>query len=373
MRLRGKVLTPDGWEDTLGIDGNVIGAGVREIDLRGCLILPGIVDLHGDGFERHLAPRRGAVGDQRAALFALEAELAACGITTATLAQFFSWEGGMRSPDFAETLANALSVHPAQIDLRLQLRLETHLTDQYARALDLIDRAGIGYVVLNDHLPHAALAKGKRPPRMTGQALKSGRSPEAHLALLKELSARTPDVPAALKQLTNSLRKRGILIGSHDDNTAAQRAEYRSYGATLSEFPETIAAAEAAHHAGETVVMGAPNVVRGGSHQQKVSAQDVVAAGLCTALASDYHYPSMVAAAFALSDRGVIPFAKAWRLISAAPANVLNLSDRGELTAGKRADITIIREETRRVEACLVAGQCVYLTGDTATSLIGSV
>ncbi|WP_201742217.1 amidohydrolase family protein [Mangrovicoccus ximenensis] len=172
--------------------------------LPGCTVLPGIIDLHGDGFERHLAPRRGLVSDLGRGLAALDAELAASGITTAVLAQFWSWEGGMRSPDFAKKLAVALEEARPHLltDMVIQLRLETHLTDQFGEVAAFVERHGIGYVVYNDHLPHEALKKGRNPPRLTGQALKSGRSPEAHLALIRELAARDAEVPGALAELS---------------------------------------------------------------------------------------------------------------------------------------------------------------------------
>jgi alpha-D-ribose 1-methylphosphonate 5-triphosphate diphosphatase len=372
MILKGKVLAPGGWADQIGIDGAVIGdSDGRVVDLPGCLILPGCVDMHGDGFERHLAPRRGAVGDMRAALFAVEAELATNGITTAMLAQFFSWEGGMRGPDFAERFAQGLSAQTSQIDMRMQLRVETHLIDAFERAKALIARHDIGYLVWNDHLPHEALRQGKRPPRLTGQALKSGRSPEAHLALLQALSAREPEVPTALAAFGQFLTERGVRSASHDDNTADRRGQFRALGARIAEFPETLEAAEAARAQGDAIVLGAPNVVRGGSHKHNVSAQELVAHGLCDALASDYHYPSMIAAVFALTDRGVLPFERAWNLISTSPARVLDLQDRGGLENGLRADLIVLREDTRRVEACIAEGRIVHLAGQTADLLTG--
>ena len=112
-----EVLTEEGLHVTdLGIsDGRLGASDGRRIDLSGYMILPGMVDIHGDGFERQLAPRRGAMKDLAQGLAATDAELGACGITTAVLAQFFSWEGGMRGPDFAERLVDAAAgVHPAQ-------------------------------------------------------------------------------------------------------------------------------------------------------------------------------------------------------------------------------------------------------------------
>ncbi len=100
-----RVLRPGGWQPgPLSLSGGLIRAdpGGRRVDLSGYLVLPGIVDVHGDGFERHMAPRRGALREAEAGVVACAAELAANGITTAVMAQFFSWEGGMRGPDFAE-------------------------------------------------------------------------------------------------------------------------------------------------------------------------------------------------------------------------------------------------------------------------------
>jgi alpha-D-ribose 1-methylphosphonate 5-triphosphate diphosphatase len=106
----------------------------------GHLILPGIVDIHGDGFERHLAPRRGRWRASRRDLGSLDAELAANGITTAVIAQFFSWEGGMRGPDFAEALVDALAQTPMRAETLIQLRLEIGMIDDFDRVLALVDR-----------------------------------------------------------------------------------------------------------------------------------------------------------------------------------------------------------------------------------------
>ncbi|PIV74180.1 MAG: alpha-D-ribose 1-methylphosphonate 5-triphosphate diphosphatase [Rhodobacteraceae bacterium CG17_big_fil_post_rev_8_21_14_2_50_65_11] len=366
------VLRPDGFSNApLSLaGGRVVASGGRSVNLTGYMVLPGIIDLHGDGFERHLAPRRGAQTDLLAGLQAVDAELASNGITTAMLAQFFSWEGGLRNPDFAERVADSLARVDTLTDMRLQLRLEVNLLDAYDRALALVRRAGIGLVTFNDHLPHKHLAEGRTPPRLTGQAIKSGRSPEAHHALLKRLHENGPQVPAALARLAAVLMADGVLLGSHDDTTPGDRDRAHAIGARLAEFPETLAAARAAHAAGDPVVMGAPNVVRGGSHDKKVSAEAVIRDGACDALASDYHYPAPRHAAFALADRGAMPLAEAWALISARPAAVMGWTDRGWLETGARADLVIIDRATRRVAATLAGGQIAYLCGPLAARFV---
>ena len=368
-----EVLRPDGPDhQPLSLAGGVIvdDPQTRQVDLSGFRVLPGIVDVHGDGFERHLAPRRGAMRDLGQGLAATEAELAANGITTAMLAQFWSWEGGMRGADFALRFLEALAAHRGLgTDLRAQLRIETHLLDDYAAIRDAVARFDIGYLVFNDHLPHAALAAGKTPPRLTGQALKSGRSPDDHLALLHRLHALSGDVPAALDTLAAEWCAAGVILGSHDDATAATRATWRARGVAVSEFPETRDAALAARAGGDRIVLGAPNVVRGGSHSGNVAAAALVADGLCDALASDYHYPAPRQAALMLADTLGLP--AAWALVSSRPAALLGLTDRGHLAPGLRADLVVMAADGH-IGATLAGGRITHMSGPVAARFVAS-
>ncbi|ETX30101.1 alpha-D-ribose 1-methylphosphonate 5-triphosphate diphosphatase [Roseivivax isoporae] len=369
-----RVLGPDGWTDMpVHLAGGRIAdapAG-RSVDLDGFRVLPGIVDLHGDGFERHVAPRRGILDDVRPGLLNTDAELAANGITTAVLAQFWSWEGGLRGPDFAErVIAGIAELQPrVATDLRVQLRIETHLLDEHARAEALVARHGIGYVVWNDHLDHARLAAGRAPRQYTGQALKSGRSPESHLAFMRGLHARDAEVPGAVAALSERLVSAGVRLGSHDDRDTDTRAAWRARGAAIAEFPETRVAAEAARAAGDAVVMGAPNVVRGNSHKGNVSARDLVAAGLCDALASDYHYPALLWAVRRLVADGVLDWQAAWRLVSEGPARVLGLADRGRIAPGLRADLVVLDSDDR-IGATIAGGVVSHMQGAVAARFL---
>lgn len=332
----------------------------RAVDLSGFTILPGIIDLHGDGFERHVAPRRGAMTDLTEGLRAAEAELAANGITTGYLAQFFSWEGGLRGPEFGGRVMAALRDVSGDVvtDLRGQVRLEVHLLEAYAALPERLAAWGCGYVVFNDHLPHRRLADGRRPPRLTGQALKAGRNPDDHFAMMLELHARRGEVPAALDGLCAELSAKGVRMGSHDDN--GSRAAWLRRGVDIAEFPETLETAEAA---GGPVILGAPNLVRGGSHKGNVSALDVVSVGACDALASDYHYPSPRRAALALVRAGVLDLPEAWALVSSGPARVMGLADRGELAPGLRADLVVI-DAAERVALTMAGGRISYMNGE---------
>jgi alpha-D-ribose 1-methylphosphonate 5-triphosphate diphosphatase len=372
FRITGaEVLRPDGLgRDAFTVRDGVIDDGgvAREVKLDGYLVLPGIVDIHGDGFERHLAPRRGAMKDMVGGLMSSEAELAANGITTAVLAQFFSWEGGLRGPDFAATMLAALARVKDQVvtDLLVQLRFEILMLDAYGAFEDLVVQHGVGYVVFNDHVPHARLEAGRLPKRLTGTALKSGRSPEALLKLMQEMHARRDQLPGAIAGLAQRLRARGVRLGSHDDRTAEQRAMWRAHDVRIVEFPETLEAAEAAKAGGDGLVMGAPNVMRGGSHNGNVSAVELIALGQCDALASDYHYPSLRRAALFLVKAGVCDLSAAWGLVSEGPARLLGLEDRGVLAAGKRADFVVLDAASKRLCATVSGGRVSYLSGDVA-------
>lgn len=370
MHLEGaEVLWPEGLgAGTLGVsDGRICDARCgRAVDLGGYVILPGIVDAHGDGFERHLAPRRGAMKDMAGGLIATESELAGNGITTAVLAQFYSWEGGLRAPDFAEAMLTALAAVQGRIvsDLHAQLRFETLMFDDYATFENMVARHKVENVVFNDHVQHARLAAGKLPKRLNGTALKSGRSPETLLRLMQELHGRLDALPGMIDGLAARLRARGVRLGSHDDATAQEREAWAARGVRIAEFPETRVAAEAARAGGDAIVLGAPNVMRGGSHNGNVPAHELIAMGLCDALASDYHYPSMRGAALFLVDAGVCDLPTAWGLISAGPAQLLGLEDRGVLVPGKRADFVVLKAETMQLAATVCNGRFSYLSGD---------
>lgn len=377
IRLTGAAVLRDGafHDDALTLAEGCIAEGpAADVDLSGFLVLPGIVDLHGDGFERHLAPRPSAPFDTAEALSSAAAELAANGVTTAWLAQSWSWEGGFRSGDAAEALLAALDRVRERLlpDVRIQIRLETHVLPEHPRLLDAVRRHGIDYIVFNNHLPEAVELADGDPGHFAAWAAQHRRTPEEHMAYVRRAMEMDAEVPAALSRIAGALRALGVRLGSHDDATPETRAFYRGIGAEICEFPTTAVAAGAARSAGDPILMGAPNVVRGGSQSGNISAEALVADGLCDVLVSDYYYPALAQAAWRLADRGTMPLARAWEAVSTVPARVAGLDDRGRLVPGARADLVVVEPRTRRIEATVTGGRMAHLSGAAAARFLGA-
>jgi alpha-D-ribose 1-methylphosphonate 5-triphosphate diphosphatase len=348
--------------------GRIVTDLLPAVDLSGYQILPGIIDMHGDGFERQIAPRPTAPFPLATALAATDREAAAHGVTTAYLAQGWSWEGGHRSPDQAIALLQALeSYRPnALTDLRIQLRAENHLVGEGLRLIDTVRRFGVGYVVFNDHIDEALFMADREPDRFDGWAKKAGKTRAEFLSVIQAAKANAPRVPRHLCSLADAFDDLGIRYGSHDDPDAETRERFAMIGARIAEFPMTRGAAFAAHATMCPVVMGAPNVVRGGSQSDNVGAADLIAEGLCDALVSDYHIPALAMAAFRLVDQKLLDLPRAWAMVSEKPAEILGLHDRGRLSPGLRADIVILNARSRVIEATISGGRLSYLAGDLA-------
>lgn len=370
-RLRiigGQVLLPEGLAeaDLLLQDGEIaeIGdAGTRgaTLDARGLLVLPGIVDIHGDAFERQLQPRPGVDFPAEVALPDTEAQLLANGITTAFHGVTLSWEPGLRSLDAWRALLDALNARRWTCDMRVHLRWEAYNLDALDTALAEIAAGRVHLLAFNDHTP-SILQKIEDPVAGAKYSDRAGMKIDAFRALAHRIAGRAPEVPAAQARLAAAARAACIPMASHDDATIPTRMGFREYGARICEFPMAEEVGQEARTAGDWVVMGSPNVVRGRSHLGWASAARLAEAGICNVLSSDYFYPAMMRAALILARRGVLDMAQAWSLISANPAQAGGLSDRGTIAAGKRADLVILDSEAPSVAATIAYGRIAHLT-----------
>ena len=376
LRLAGARVLIDGALHDMPVSlaaGQIVETGGAEVDLSGFLIVPGIIDLHGDGFEHHIRPRPNTGFPIAEGLASTDREAAAHGITTLWLAQGWSWEGGHRGPDEAEALLAALERYRPQAlcDLRVQLRVETHFVDGVDRLLDAMERFGVDYAVFNDHMAEGLQMLADRPEGFGLWAAKLGQSAEELARRLRAAHDRAPEVPGALLKMAEGFARIGARFGSHDDADAVTRRRMSAIGAKVAEFPLNRQAAAAARALGDPILMGAPNVVRGGSQSGNIAAVELVAEGLCDALVSDYHLPALPLAAWKLADLRATDLARGWEMVSTNAARVLGLSDRGRIAPGLRADLAVIDPETRRVQATICAGRLVHAGGLAALRLMG--
>ncbi len=355
--------------------GRILGAapaGARRFDAAGLLVMPGLVDIHGDAHERQAQPRPGIGFPPGLAMRDSAAQLLAAGITTAFLGVTLSWEPGLRGIEaWRATLAAVEAARPfGGCDLRIHCRFEADNLDALEELLADIAAGRVQLLAYNDHTPAIMrkLGDAKEVARYAGRC---GIPAEEFAAVAERAWARRPDVPAARARLAASARQAGIPMLSHDDDTPGTRAAFRALGAGICEFPMAEAVAEAARAAGEHVVMGAPNVVRGGSHLGWSSAAPLAERGLVTVLASDYYWPAMLEAAFVLAGRGAMDLAAAWALVSANPAAASGLHDRGRIEPGLRGDLVLVDPAARRPVATFCAGEPAWIAPGALARLAG--
>jgi alpha-D-ribose 1-methylphosphonate 5-triphosphate diphosphatase len=337
-----------------------------EIDASDLLVLPGIVDLHGDAFERQMIPRPGVDFPIDVALIDSDRQAISNGITTVFHATTWSWEPGLRSGDNARSLLDNIEALRPRLaaDTRFHLRHETYNLDAEAEICRLLADRRIDLFAFNDHMDSTVrdLAKPKKRNRMVER---TGLADHDFDALVGRVAARADDVPASIAKLAAAARAAKVRMLSHDDDTPELRREFRAQGIKIAEFPVNEETAREAADGGDAIVFGAPNVVRGGSHTGWTKASDMIAKGLCSVLASDYYYPAPLLAAFRLAADGILPLPAAWNLISAAPARAAGLTDRGDLASGSRADIILVDDRSPlrpRIVAVIAAGRLVHLT-----------
>lgn len=342
------------------------GRGSLVIDASDLKVLPGIVDLHGDAFERQMMPRPGVGFPVDVALVDSDRQAIANGITTVFHATTWSWEPGLRSGDSARQLLEAIETLRPQLaaDTRFHLRHETYNLDAEIEIAQWLSDGRIDLFAFNDHMD-STVASLDKPQKRSRMVERTGLSSEAFDHLVQYVVARGHDVPASIARLAEAARAANVRMLSHDDESPDMRKAFRSHGVSIAEFPVNEETAREAAAAGDFIVFGAPNVVRGGSHTGWTKAADMIAKGLCSVLASDYYYPAPLLAAFRLAADGVLPLPEAWDLISAAPARAAGLADRGILASGYRADIILVDDEVPlrpRIVAVIAAGRLVHLT-----------
>lgn len=366
-----RVLTDNGDIETMDLylDGELIStepvADARRLDAGGCLLLPGIVDIHGDAFERQIMPRPGVHFRMDAALIETDRQMVSNGITTAFHGVTCSWEPGLRSVEQFRIFTRALAEAEAhlQCDTRLHLRLETFNLDVEQEVADWLRAGRIDLLAFNDHTPDIFEHRFDET-KSRKYADRTGLDLHAFRELVEGVMARQGEVPGMIERLAGIARELDIPMLSHDDDSPELRERFHRMGCRIAEFPTNEPTARHARELGDPIVMGAPNVMRGGSHNGAVCATDMVRKGLCQILATDYYYPAPLHAAFKLHREQDMSLADSWALVSRNPAVAAGMNSRGLIASGMRGDLVIVDDrlgDLPQVAATFVAGRPVYL------------
>ncbi|RTL49569.1 MAG: alpha-D-ribose 1-methylphosphonate 5-triphosphate diphosphatase [Bradyrhizobiaceae bacterium] len=336
------------------------------LDSKGLLALPGIVDMHGDAFERQMMPRPGVDFPIDVALVDSDRQAIANGITTVFHAATWSWEPGLRGAENAHRLIDAIGDLQPRLaaDTRFHLRQEIFNLDAEPTIAGWLAAGRVNLLAFNDHM-HMTESSMANPKKRARMLERSGVSEAEFDTIVARVRSRKGEVRDSIARLAALARTHHVPLLSHDDESPEQRAEFRDLGVRIAEFPINEHTARAAINDGDFTVFGAPNVVRGGSHTGWTSAADMVSKGLCSILASDYYYPAPLIAAFLLAADNVLPFPQAWALVSGAPAVATGLHDRGQIANGKRADIILVDASDPlrpHIVAVIAGGHLVHIT-----------
>lgn len=338
--VTGSVLVRDG----IIADIDTSGTGTGE-DFDGDYLIPGLVELHTDHLENHYRPRPGVFWDPLAALHAHDVQISGSGITTVFDAIRIGSDVDLTDMlTHAKNLVDAVRAGPEQGWLRadhfLHLRCELPSHDVVEHFEAFADHPLTRLASVMDHTP------GQRQFRSLDDykrfyAKHMGQSETQMLAYIDARQAEHDRYSAPnRKAIVARAHELGLALASHDDATLAQVEEAAEDGIAIAEFPTTLEAAAAAHDAGQAVLMGAPNVVRGKSHSGNISASDLVAAGLLDILSSDYVPFALLQAVFILPQRlKEVSLPQALATVTLNPAKAAGLNDRGEIAIGKRADL----------------------------------
>jgi alpha-D-ribose 1-methylphosphonate 5-triphosphate diphosphatase len=314
------------------------------LDLEGDLLLPGLIELHTDNLEKHAAPRPGVRWPMRAAVLAHDAQIAAAGITTVfdalTVAEVRD------SPIRAEMLddaANCIVAAQAANLLRAEHFLHMRCEVGHSEVVEIFEpflaNPLVRLVSLMDHTPGQRQFSSLEKYFEYYQGKFGYTEAQMRDLVERRIAEQKLNSDKHRREIAALCVDRGLPTASHDDATLDHIDEAAAYGMTIAEFPTTREAAEAAHRRSMAVVMGAPNVVRGGSHSGNIAAAELAAADLLDILSSDYVPSSLLHSAFMLHDKLDLPLPEVIAKISLNPAQMLRLDDRGAIAPGKRADL----------------------------------
>ena len=364
----GRVVTPDAVIDggvRVEVErivevGEIDGDADTVIDADGRLILPGLIDIHGDDIENHLHPRSGARMALPMALASADRANVAAGITTKFHAISFELdEEADRSPELAATLTAAITAaDDLLVDHRLHARCEVTQRRCVDAVLEVVENGDADLVSVMSHIPGKGQFRDVEAFKQYYENASEHSAEEAEEMIEERTSISMATLRERVDEIVEAAHEAGAVTASHDDENPAEVDRLADAGVDITEYPITLETAERAAQLGMTTAMGAPNLVRGESQWGNLSTAEAIEAGVVDTLVADYHPPSLLAGAFV--DTGE-PLPERVKRVSANPADALGFDDRGRVEVGSRADLLVVdREPTPTVARALVAGEPVY-------------
>jgi alpha-D-ribose 1-methylphosphonate 5-triphosphate diphosphatase len=345
-------------------DGDMIA-----FDAQGGYVTPGFIDIHSDYIEGILQPRPTCLMDFDTGLREAEKHLLGHGVTTVYHSLSLMKSGGalgkhsFRTRENLERLANCIrDLHKGRhlIRHRFHARYEIDNLEIFSYLVQLLEEGRVQELSFMDHTP----GQGQyRDLEIFAKSYTTWNTEYSGISL-EEILAHCKDKPVAshemLKELSRLAQKRGVPLASHDDDSAEKVLFMKNeYAVKISEFPVEMAAARKAHDEGLLVVLGAPNVMLGGSHSGNLSALDAIREGCADVLCSDYYPASLLHSAFALEAEGLLTLPEAVRMLTLNPARAMGIeADYGSVEAGKKADLLVIQKIHGRplIHWCFIDG-----------------
>lgn len=343
------------------------------LDLRGAWLMPGVVDVHNDNLEHEIHPRASANLPLPFALSNMERRLASSGITTE-----------FHAVSFQDNLAKQRSIHDARgkaaflmqfeddprhgVRHHILHRLDVRTPHSIDHAMPTLLASRTPYASLNDHTPgqgqyrdvERLIARNKEQAALRNS---QPRDAEWYRERMRTAMADTETVPAFYQRVGELMATTSLVLASHDDDSVEKVDEQLRLGARVAEFPITYEAAAYAKAHEMAIVVGAPNIVRGGSQSGNLSAMELIRHGYGDIICADYHAPSLLAAAWIVAREGARRLPEAVSMITRNPARALGLTDRGEIAVGQLGDLTIVREDGDgwpHAEATVVGGRAAF-------------
>lgn len=325
-------------------------------DVHQAYILPGIIDIHSDMIENMIQPRSTALMDMDMAIDEAEKQLVQCGITTMfhSIAMYRegTWDAKpIRTAPFVKKLIALVADKNKREHLlhnRFHLRYELDNLECYELVKELLQKKSVDLVSFMDHRPGQGQYKNLSIYRKHLPGAGKDLTDKEFEEIVYQEQHKPMLALEKIRELAAVARQNNIAVASHDDDSAEKIEENLQLGVTISEFPINMETAKKAKAAGLYPLLGAPNILLGGSHSGNLSAEEAIKEGCGAILCSDYYPQALLRAVFYLADKNILSLPEACALVSMNPAAAVGISsETGSLEQGKAADFLIVKKDRR--------------------------